>query len=106
MVNRDARACYTAIAAELGCPCPDAAQRAALRGAVRCRAGAQLARTKAGSRFCEAALRKSCALHRARDTGSGSLLLPEQAELRGVAGGLGEAEMFERVRREQAAARG
>jgi hypothetical protein len=30
--------------------------------------GSSLLRKKAGSRFCEAALRKSCALHRARDT--------------------------------------
>ena len=41
--------------------------------AVRCRAGAQLATRKAGSRFCEAALRKSYALHRARDTNGYSL---------------------------------
>src|ERR1051326_2466450 len=61
---------------------PDAAQRTrvralrgpstgfALRGAMRCRAGAHpgAGARIAGSRFSEAALRKSCALHRARDT--------------------------------------
>jgi len=51
---------------------PDAAQRVALRGAVRCRAGAPVTccTKKPGSRFCEAALRKGYALHRARDTPS------------------------------------
>jgi hypothetical protein len=49
---------------------PDAAQREALRGAVRCRAGAPVTcySKQPGSRFCEAALRKGCALHRARET--------------------------------------
>src|SRR3954469_12116172 len=49
---------------------PDAAQRVAL--AERCAAepGPRLLKRKPGSRFCEAALRKSCALHRARDTNS------------------------------------
>jgi len=39
--------------------------------AVRCRAGVPVTcnQKKAGSRFCEAALRKGYALHRARDTG-------------------------------------
>ena len=51
---------------------PDAAQRAALRGAVRCRAGPRLlAFEETGSRFCEAAASARAgrtASHRARDT--------------------------------------
>jgi len=40
---------------------------------VRCRAGAPVTycSKKPGSRFCEAALRKGYALHRARDTTAG-----------------------------------
>jgi hypothetical protein len=45
-------------------------QRSAPLFAAWCAAepGPRLLRMKAGSRFCEAALRKGCALHRARDT--------------------------------------
>ena len=50
------------------CPGRSAARRPSRR--VRCRAGAPVTcdSKKPGSRFCEAALRKCYALHRARDT--------------------------------------
>src|SRR3954451_16126239 len=73
MVNRDARSCYAAIAAELGYVCadcrqanvtvadrlraPDAAQRSC--GALQSR-GRNETRRLVRSRFCEAALKKRC----------------------------------------------
>src|SRR5437868_8336867 len=107
MVNRDARSCYPGIAAELRWHVPRT-QRSAL--AVRCRAGAV---TNAGVLYDPGSATQHCVLHRARETRCRAgrvelrfFAVPEQAELRGVARGLGETEMAERVRGEQPPARG
>src|ERR1041385_2351376 len=83
--------------------------RSAALLAVRCRAGAV---TNAGVWYDPGSAKQHCVLlsrpgnEMQNGERSGVLFLfPEQAELRGVARGLGEAEMTERVRGEQPAAR-